>query len=421
MLLAVIIILLVAAIAYYHYVQGFFSSLISAFCAVIAAVIAVGLHENLEAAVSRGRFSDEAAAACLVVLFAGVYLILRLIFDSIVPGNVRVAVWLEKSGAAIMGLVVGIFATGVAAIAAQAMPFGPSILYYSRYALQSQSEVVAPVPGRQAQDSSITDELVGDTFLPENSQSLLLPVDDIVMGLVGHLSDGGSLEGVRTLTSIHPDYLQELFGQRLGIQVGAKHTAFNTPAHQQVRVIGVYNETRPLTQVDGQYSSVRTMKFPPTLSPGPRQTAVVVRIVFDANAADSDHLVRFSCGSIHLVANGKDYYPVGTEQNGKFIVRNKPDDFLFVDTKDGDAGADMVFIVDQADLMNEGKPFGIGTKMPAGVFISVKRLADIDLGDMKVQAGGLLQETSGNGWVIDVMRRKGTAAETGVAVKPNRR
>jgi hypothetical protein len=406
MLLAAIIIILVAAIAYYHYVQGFLSSLISAICAVLAAVVAVGLHETLESHISRGRFSDEATSAALIVLFAAVYLVLRLIFDSVVPGNIRVAVWLERGGAAVLGLIAGIFATGVAAIAAQAMPFGPSIAYYSRYALESHDEVIIPMVGQQAVDSTTTNELVGDTFLPENHQSLLLPVDDLVMGLVARLSDGGSLSGERTLRSVHPNYLDELFGQRLGVQVGAKHTATNRDEDNQVRVIGVYDEQRPLPQADGNYGSVRPLKVDPILSPGSKQIALVVRIVFNQNAADKDHLVRFSCGSIHLVAKGKDYYPVGTLEGGNGVYRNKPDDFLFIDTKDSDAGADMLFIVDKADLqVDPAKPVKVGAELPQGVYISVKRLANIDLSGMKLASGAELTNTTGAGWAIQLMRR----------------
>ncbi len=408
MLLAVIIILLVAAIAYYHYAQGFFSSLISAISAVLAAAVAVGLHETLEQQVSRGRFADESTAAALVVLFAAVYLVLRLIFDAAVPGNIRVAVWLEKGGAAVLGLVAGIFATGVAAIAAQAMPFGPTIAYYSRYAVESHDQVVVSIPGQRSQDSSTTDELVGDAFLPENKQSLLLPVDDIVLGTVAHLSDGGSLAGKRPLKSIHPNYLDELFGQRLGIQVGAKRTAINKEELQQVRVIGVYDEQGTLPQVDGVYSGVRSLKVDPVLSPGSKQIALVVRIVFTPDAADKDHLVRFSCGSIHLVANGKDYYPVGTIEGGKTVYRNKPDDFLFLDTTEGDRGADLLFLLDRADLQAEpGKPAKVGSELPPGVFISVKRLANIDLGGMKLASGAELANTTGAGWTIGLMRRIG--------------
>jgi hypothetical protein len=197
-----------------------------------------------------------------------------------------------------------------------------------------------------------------------------------------------------------------LFGQRLGVQVGAKHTATNRDEDNQVRVIGVYDEQRPLPQADGNYGSVRPLKVDPILSPGSKQIALVVRIVFNQNAADKDHLVRFSCGSIHLVAKGKDYYPVGTLEGGNGVYRNKPDDFLFIDTKDSDAGADMLFIVDKADLqVDPAKPVKVGAELPQGVYISVKRLANIDLSGMKLASGAELTNTTGAGWAIQLMRR----------------
>src|SRR3954468_24878109 len=100
MLFGVIVLILVGAIAYFHYVQGFFSATISMILAIIAAVVAFSYHEALVRSLLRGKFADEASALMLVALFAGVYTLLRVLFDKAVPGNIRLPVLMDKIGAA---------------------------------------------------------------------------------------------------------------------------------------------------------------------------------------------------------------------------------------------------------------------------------------------------------------------------------
>jgi hypothetical protein len=411
MLFSIIIILLVLAIAYFHYAQGLFGATLSAIIAVIAATLAVSYHETLESLLSNGGFADSARAITLVALFAAIYLVLRLIFDAAIPGNIRLPVTLDRVGGAIMGLIAGIFAAGVVAVAAQTMPFGPSIAGYSLYQLQDERSVTLPgARGGQWQDAVVHDELKSDRFNPNDRSGMILPVDSMLLGTVAHLSDGGSLAGKNNYTAIHPDYLTELFGQRIGLQPAARHTAVNGKAGEQVKVVGVYQVDHPLPQINAEFKSVRTLKGtdkPLTTTPG--QMILVVRIVFNQNASGTDKLVRFSPGSIHLVANGKDYYPVGTLEKGTELYANKPDDFLFIDVSDKDRGADVVFVVDAADVKATasaapGEATAVAT-VSDGTFISVKRAARIDLSGKKIQPAAGLTNTTGKDYEIQVMRK----------------
>ena len=54
-------------------------------------------------------------------------------------------------------------------------------------------------------DRMVIDELKNDDLVKE-PESLLLPVDDIVLGTVKHLSNGGSLAGRAPFESVHPDW-----------------------------------------------------------------------------------------------------------------------------------------------------------------------------------------------------------------------
>src|SRR3954470_23615949 len=98
MIFGLIIVLLLGGIAYFHYAQGFFSALLSAVCAVTAAVLAVGYHEAIVLSLLQGKVADYANALCLVAIFAGVYIVLRTLLDKVVPGNIRLPVAVDRVG-----------------------------------------------------------------------------------------------------------------------------------------------------------------------------------------------------------------------------------------------------------------------------------------------------------------------------------
>ena len=395
MLFSIIILLLLAVISFFNYVQGFFSATISAIIAVIAAVLAVSYHETLIALVFKGKVADESVAISLALIFGGVYFILRLIFDKAVPGNLRFPSTVDKVGAGIMGLIAGIFSTGIFALAAQSLPFGPSVGMYSRFPLKGQEAVVVPT-GRQDEDSFVYDELDSETFDPAKENSLMIPVDDILLSTVQHASDGGALAGDVTFSTIHPDYPLELFGNRLGIQLSAKRTANNLNGAAAVQVEGVYS-LDSLPTSDPEFSNLRKGRVvPPEVLPKADQVLLVVRFTVDHSASDdADSLFRFSTGSVRLVANGKDYYPLGTVDNANVLYMQKLDDFIFLDTKNP-AGFDAAFLIDKNDLVSPGaKPAaGAAPQINDGVFVEVKRLAQIDLSGKPISTSYSTSPTS---------------------------
>src|SRR5437764_14302834 len=147
MILSIVTLILVGLIAYFHYLQGLLSGLISAVLALVAAAIAITFYEPLAEMLSGGKFNDTAQGICLIALFAIVYLIGRLLFDKLVPGNIRLPHIVAAIGGALGGLVAGLFAMGIVPIALQTMPFGPSIAGYTPYPLPNQPEQVLPIPG----------------------------------------------------------------------------------------------------------------------------------------------------------------------------------------------------------------------------------------------------------------------------------
>lgn len=387
-------VLVILAIVFFHYIQGFFSAALSAILVIVAAVLAFSYHESVVEMLMAGKLYDTANAIALLALFALIYLILRIIFDTAVPGNVRVPVAVDKAGAAVMGLTAGIFAAGIIAIAAQELPFGPSIIGFARFDTQgTRKNVKVDLQGRGIM-SETWDELSGRNpgeFGEPDQQGHgvpILPVDDVVVGLVNKLSaPTGSLAAGKPLASIHPSFLDEMFGQRLGIETTGGHVTVNSDAQhiQDVKVLGLYQLDPKIKQADGEYDTVR---FGGPLKPlvlKNNQMFLVVRTLMSPHAQDKDGMFRFSPGSCRLMvdrpegateeAGFTNLYPVGTLQGTDTLYLNKIDDFLLVDLHSGDKGVDLVYVVDKNNWKDAAPP---------GTFFEMKRLARVELSGEKV-------------------------------------
>jgi hypothetical protein len=388
MILSLIFILLILAVAFWHYLQGFMGSTISAILAAVSVLVAFSFYEPVVAFMSPGSFADTAHAMMLVVLFAVTYLILRILFDKLVPGNVRVPAIVDKVGGGIMGFIVGCLAVGLLAVAAQLLPFGPSIGGYARYRVKDPSQVVVKETEGSQKDRTVYDEFAERTFDADTPhQGMILPVDDMVVGFVSVSSNGGSTAGGQPFAKIHPDYLQEIYGNRIGIEQGARRTAPPVAKAETVDVLGVYT-VKSIPQQDAELPSIRRRSaeetLEKTLTPGAGKMILVVRVQFKLDASDDDKRVRVSTASVRLVEPAGDgkwrqYFPLGTVEAGHLLLVNKPDDFLFIP---GDKAADFLFVVDNLPAA-AGNSSQIAPN--SGVFVEAKRYGRVDLGGRTIE------------------------------------
>ena len=399
MVLSIILILIVGLIGYYHLTQGFFSAGLSAIICVFAALVALGFHESMVDAMLAGRFADQAHAIAIMVIFAATYSLLRFVFDSFVPGNLRFPVAVDKIGAGLCGLVAGVFVAGLIAIAAQSLPFGPFIGAHSRYEVEENLNAVLTVQGRSQRQDMTYDRLKGDKFLNDEAQKLLLPADDIVLGVLNTVTEEkASLSTGKPFADAHPNYLQELFGQRVGIQLAAKHVALKG----KVDVKGVYTAKAFRQQFDqerwklGGTEPIGTRYNSPKLgdSRTTNKTFLIVRAELHGDLRDKTELVSFSPASVRLKVGRTNYFPIGTLQGPQTLFAAEPDDYLFVP---GGKQVDLVFEVDPRDALSAGKVAG-------GVLFEFKRLGRVDIGGREVKDIALAPP---GGEAVEVVRREG--------------
>jgi len=384
MIFSFIMIVVIAGVGFFHYIQGFFSATISAIITILASAMALSYFENLTALMLRGKMADQAFAITICCIFAGTYIVLRLIIDKLVPGNIRLPVIADKVGAGVMGVIAGLFVAGTLAVAAQSLPFAPSIGGYSRYETFDREDFSISIPGLpRRQEVSIYEEMKADTFADAKVNSLWVPVDDLVVGLVTRLSQG-SMSGGNDFERVHPDFLHELFANRLGIQVGAKRSMLNRESDQQAKLEGAY-QVRRASVVDSDLAEIRTSrKVPAEVVATPSDLLLVLRVTFSNSAAEaSDRLVRLSPASVRLVANKKNYHPIGTME-GSILYANKVDDFIFVDCRDKDHSADFVFQVPYEEVATSTQDPNRPDVLAGGLFLEIKRFARIDLSEVSV-------------------------------------
>ena len=454
MVMQLIVLLLVAAIAYFHYVEGFFSATISAIIAMIAALGAFSLHEQVAQLLINQKFMpDQAQAISLVVLFGLMYILPRLAFDALVPGNVRVPLLMDKIGSPVLGLFVATMAVGTMVIAVQELPLGPVAAGYGRYGelpdrpvaliapgsinqsnytvygemaepvLSSDFGVSANRPAHHVWTPTETDAGRWFTKIPAQN-TLAISVDDMVVGLVSRACQGG-LAGDQTLDVPHPDFLLELFAQRTGIESGQRHTTTNSGASPQIAISAVFFPTAPIAVIDGFPDQMRTSMTgndPPVLTlakpikSGDDYKVVVIRTtISDPNMdEDTDKLMRMSTASLRLcmpmAADGTDradLYPEGTlvHAAAPVLLWNKPSDPLFLDFSTGNTKAktvDWVYML-PSDAIHDNK-------FPPGSFVEFKRNARVDI-DEHTKVGtyvdpiddsmGVLRDT----WTADELKK----------------
>ena len=293
MVLNIIMGLLVLGITFYQAVQGCFSAMIMAILAVLSAAVAFNFYEPL-ADLLVARQGAYAHGVAMLAIFVFTLLVLRILFDRFIRGNVVMGLWADRVGGGAFGLVSGMVAVGMLMIVTQLLPVGGSVLGYRPY------------------DDTLAMSQAGPPRWAAR----------FTLGLMEHLS-GGSMAPIgegRTWGHAHDDLLLESFCARnrpKGANPGAKANALEVASAFVLAIpsdeAGRRMSAATADAIDRLRQTVPTYPLMPTGLTEKETRALVVRVRVDQSARnETDNWWRLPAGQFRLVAeSGKSFYPVG--------------------------------------------------------------------------------------------------------------
>jgi len=286
MVIIILAAILVLAIAFYQVVQGLFSSLIMAILTILSAAIAFMFYEPLAAMVYH-RMPAYADAAALAVLFIVPLIVMRILIDRLLRGNVAMGsgkgvlgVWIDRICAAALGIVSGMVLVGMLTIILQMLPFGATVLTYEPY----------------------------DASLHRKHQLAPFYADEFTVALIGKLSDG-ALAGEQSFDREHDDLLLELFCWRNTADKGGRVEA---PLNS-MKVLGAYSIIEGDEQdKDEPWDRNPTAPPNPLMDPKAPSKLLIVRVAVNEIARDEHNWFLLPATQFRLVCkDGRSFYPVG--------------------------------------------------------------------------------------------------------------
>jgi hypothetical protein len=274
--LSLFLFLLMGGIIFFQSIHGMFSALIMAVICVLSATAALGAHEALAQSLLYDFLGDYAYATAFVGLFALSVIVLRVALDMLIPRSTLLPAWVDKLGAAGLGVITGLVCTGVMGIGIQMLPFGADILGYRRI-----------------------DE-------DGKTHSLWLNPEGFTISLCGWLANSTTSE--QNWFDDHPDFLTELHWWRSVESTGSR---ISVP-RDSVKSTAEYGFTRALARLKPSDDDRRgrPAAIPELVAgPPPGMAWVVVGVQVGRDAQDSDGKHRASPSQVRLVGDASDGRP----------------------------------------------------------------------------------------------------------------
>ncbi len=269
--LSLFLFLLMCGIIFFQTIHGMFSALIMTTITVLAATVALGLHDQIATDLGVGLIGDYAYPVAFAGLFTVVTVVLRIIADKIISRRVTLPGIIDKGGALCWGIITGLVASGVIGIAVQMIPWGPDILGFRRYDEHGQ-------PGH----------------------ALWLNPDKFTVKLCGYLADNTLSGGQQpSWRHRHPDFMTELHWLRntesTGSRIGVGANSVTIKGVYQTRELYDYT-AKPTSARGGDGGSFKAVGGPP-----PDRLWVVVRVSITSDGRDFDGNYRLSYTQVRLV------------------------------------------------------------------------------------------------------------------------
>jgi len=200
MLINFAILLFLAFVAYWWASQGLFSALLHLVVTVVAGALALCVWEPIATRMLGTAVAPMAWGVGLLLPFAVALILLRLLADRLIRGNVQHQPIVSFVVGGAFGLGSAVLTAGITIIGLGFLPFGPAMAGIQPYAVSGNNEVV-PGPA-----------------------SLWVPVDNWTEGFYDYLSKGAF--GTATpLARYQPDLAEQANLSRLGLDENASRVA----------------------------------------------------------------------------------------------------------------------------------------------------------------------------------------------------
>ncbi|MGE3181340.1 MAG: hypothetical protein AB7N71_06900, partial [Phycisphaerae bacterium] len=188
MIINIAALVFVLGVTFLNSIYGLFSGIINLFCAIVAMAISYAFFDfGVETLTKNVSFISPNFGAPLVLAgtFAVSLLVLRLIADKLVRGNVRLPLWMDWVGGGACGFVIAQIAVGTLMLGFLMLPFGERVAMFQRVE---------------------RDELNPSTKVMNFKYGTLwTKSDQFVSGFFQMLS-GGSLKGSTQFATVYPEF-----------------------------------------------------------------------------------------------------------------------------------------------------------------------------------------------------------------------
>src|SRR3990167_5278075 len=128
-------VILILTMTFFQGLQGLFSALITCVLAILSAALAFGFYEEVYFSFLMQHLPEQGRAVALVGTFVLSLIALRVLFDILISGNMQFPSYVDRGGGGVFGFITAMVIVGMMAMGIQMLPFGPSFLGFSRYAL----------------------------------------------------------------------------------------------------------------------------------------------------------------------------------------------------------------------------------------------------------------------------------------------
>jgi hypothetical protein len=301
---------LILAITFYQGLQGMFSALINCILTILAAALAFGLYEDVYTAQLAAYQPDHGRAIALMAIFIVSLLVLRLIMDQIITGNMSFPVYLDRAGGGLFGLVTAMIIIGTLAVGFQLLPFDSTFLGFSRYTLMEGNKPVLDEikPGYGSKQETDPNAAYRNVMDWNNGRvsprhSLWLNPDGFTVALVSHLSDN-ALQGRNRFADFNPDFLDYLHAMRDGMM----RESIAGVGAQAVRIKGYHylQPNEPLyrfEKVDNPSGGPLTQPVPTDRKPAPGKKWLAVSVIIDekSDTAQDKQNLNFTPWQVRLL------------------------------------------------------------------------------------------------------------------------